>query len=90
MLKLFENRNNVSDVKCSTLCFETDSPLPGDELRLLRCSSGRFQNDSQVVYSLLFTTCLLFLTGRGKVEFLVGPKIRHKLFTLCKSCIKPG
>jgi len=27
---------------------------------------------------------LLFLVGRGKVEFLVGPKIRHKLFTLCR------
>jgi hypothetical protein len=36
---------------------------------------------------------------RGQVEFLVGPKIRHKLFTLCKGrvkfhlaagCIKPG
>ena len=42
---------------------------------------------------------LLFLVGRGKVEFLVGPKIRHKLLNLCKShvklrhvagCIKPG
>jgi len=33
---------------------------------------------------------LLFLIGRGTVEFLVGPKIRHKPFNLCKSCIKPG
>ena len=31
-----------------------------------------------------------FLIGRGKVEFLVGPKIRHKRFNPCKSCIKPG
>ena len=29
-----------------------------------------------------------FLIGRGTVEFLVGPKIRHKLFNLCKGHVK--
>ena len=33
---------------------------------------------------------LLFLIGRGQVEFLVGPKIGHKLSNFCKGCIKPG
>jgi hypothetical protein len=33
---------------------------------------------------------LLFLIGWGQGEFLVGPKIRHKLFHPCEGCIKPG
>ena len=31
---------------------------------------------------------LLFLIGRGKVELLVGPKIRHELLNLCKGRVK--
>ena len=27
-------------------------------------------------------------TGRGKVEFLVGPKIRHKLLHPCEGCLE--
>ena len=31
---------------------------------------------------------LLFLIGRGQVEFFVGPKIRHKRFNPCKGRVK--
>jgi len=64
----------------------------------LRRQEPEFANEAAVVIALIRPAATFshpmgegnFLTGWGRVEFLVGPKIRHKLFTLCKGCIKPG
>jgi len=44
------------------------------------------EGEPKFVYEL--AARLLFLTGRGKVEFLASPKIRHTFFYLCKGSVK--